>query len=83
MYKKIALLTLLLSASSLVLAEVDEVKKNKVKKNKVKWAATEKTCGKIDAQIIKVTAKIKAGEAPAKWLKKSEIKKADCVAKGL
>lgn len=78
MYKIIALVTLLLSVSSLTFAEAD-----KVKKDKVKWTATEQTCSKIDAQIVKVKADIEADKAPAKRIKKAEKKKAECVAKGL
>jgi hypothetical protein len=78
MYKKIALVTLFLSVSSLTFAEADQVKKDKVK-----WAATQKTCAKIDAQIKKVKADVKAEKAPAKRIKKAEKKKEKCVAKGL
>ncbi len=78
MYKKIALVTLLLSVSSLTFAEAD-----KVKKDKVKWVATEKKCSRIDAQIIKAKADVKAENAPAKRIKQAENKKAKCVARGL
>ena len=80
MYKRIALVTLLLSASSFAFAAAEETKR---KKSKFVWSATEKTCGKIDASIKKVKADIKANKAPAKRLKKAEKKKAECVAKGL
>lgn len=80
MYKKIALVALLLSASLVTLAEETEGKK---KKSKFVWTATQKTCAKIDAQITKVKADIKAEKAPTKRIKKAEKKKAKCVAKGL
>jgi len=80
MYKKIALVTLLLSASSLTLAK-NEVGKDK--KAKFVWAATEITCAKIDAQITKAKADVKAGKAPAKRIRKAEKKKAKCLDIGL
>ncbi|WP_019026418.1 hypothetical protein [Colwellia piezophila] len=78
MYKKIALVTLLLSVSALTFAEADEVKKEKFK-----WTATEQSCGRIDAQIIKAKADVKAEKAPARRIKQAENKKAKCVAIGL
>ena len=75
MYKKIALVALLLSVSSLTFAGEGEAKK---KSKKGKWATTEQSCAKIDKQL----AKYKGKEGFEKKLKNAEKRKVKCVAKG-